>query len=97
MQHTPADHDAHDANGHVDIENPAPVYILGQIAADGGTKGRSDQDRNAKDAVGKTSLFFGKRAKDERDRKRKERRPTGALQHTKEDEDIDIPGEAAQG
>src|SRR6266700_3784764 len=96
MQHTPADHDPDDANGNVDIKNPAPVHIFSQIAADHRAKSRGDQDRNAKDAIGKTSLFLGKRPKDEREGQRKERRSTRSLQDTKEDEDRAIPGEATQ-
>src|SRR5205807_6863922 len=66
MQHPPADHDPDDANGKVDIKNPAPVHIFSQIAAEHRAKSRGDQDRNAKDAIGQTALFLGKRSKDER-------------------------------
>src|SRR5215472_2610522 len=96
MQHTPANHDPDDANGKVDIKNPAPVHICGQIAADHRAKSRGDQDRNAKDAIGKTSLVLRKRSKDEREGQRKERRAPCSLQDTKEDEDRAIPGEATQ-
>src|SRR2546425_5124567 len=97
MQHTPADHDANNANGNVDIKNPAPVNIFSEIPADNRAKGRSNEDRNAKDAIGKTSLFLGESPKDEREGKRKECSSTCSLEDTKEDEDIDIPGDATQG
>src|SRR5260370_42364606 len=96
LQHAPADHDPEEANGNVDIKNPAPVHIFRQIAADHRAKSRGDQDRNAKDAIGQTSLFLGKRSKDEREGQRKERSSTRSLQDTKEDEDSAIPGEATQ-
>src|SRR5207237_5925816 len=85
MQHPPADHDPDDANRNVDIKNPAPVHIFSQIAADRRAKSRGDQDRNAKDAVGKTSLFLGKRSKDDRDGERKERSSTCSSQAPKAD------------
>ncbi len=72
------------------------THIFSQIAADHRAKSRGDQDRNAKDAIGKTALFLGKRSKDEREGQRKERRSTCALQDTKEDEDRAIPGDATQ-
>src|SRR5260370_21601697 len=96
MQHTPADHDPDDANGNVDIKNPAPVHIFSKIAADHRAKRRGGEDRHAKDAISKTALFLRIRSKDQCEGQPKERCSTCSLAVTQADADLSIPAEATQ-
>src|SRR5207245_9733549 len=97
VQHAQANEDAKDANGKVDIKNPAPIEVLGKIAPNHGTQRRSDEHRNAKDAIGQTALLFRERSEHQGKREREERCSSCSLEHAEENEDIAIPGEATQG
>src|SRR5260370_26284193 len=97
VQHAPANDDAKDANGKVDKKDPGPIDVLGQIAPNHGTQRRSDEHRNAKDAISQTALLFRERSEHQGKREREERCSTCSLEHTEENEALDIPGEATQG
>src|SRR5205823_12633592 len=96
VHHAPANDAANDANGKVEIKNPAPIDVLGKIAPNHGTQRRSDEHRNAKDAIGQTALLFREGSEDQGKREREERCSSCSLEHTEENEDIDSPGEATQ-
>ena len=85
-----------DSDGNIDEENPAPVEIVGDPAAEGGTDGRSEHDRHAVngeghaalsglESVGENCLFAGLQAA-----------AADSLQHAKNNQHAEIGREAAE-
>src|SRR5207302_9494691 len=97
VDHAPENEDANEANGKVEIKNPAPIDVLGKIAPNHGTQRRSDEHRNAKDAIGQTALLSREDSEDQGKREREERCSSCSLEHPEENEALDSPGEATQG
>ena len=56
-------HDGGDADGHVDVEDPAPRVAIGKPAAENGAEHGSDDDAESPEAHGLAAVFAAGRTR----------------------------------
>src|SRR5205085_150049 len=81
------------ADGYIDIKDPAPGQILGDKAANSWPRSHAQRDDHRIQAQGQSALMAGKGTGDHRHIDRKDERPTNPLEKTSEDEKQQRRGE----
>ena len=84
------------ADGDVDEENPAPVVIVGDPAAESGADGRGDDDRHAEDGEGLAALLGREGVREDGLFAGAHASSAGALQDAEENEEGQRRREAAE-
>ena len=85
-----------DADGDVEVEDPAPVEVIGDVAAEGGADGGRDDDGEAVHGKGLASLFWGEGVGEDGLLGRREAAAADALQDAAEDQQRKGGGDAAK-
>ena len=85
-----------EADGDIDEEDPVPVEVVGDPAAEGGADGWGDDDGHAVDGEGLAALFNGEGVCEDGLFGRCEAAAAGALQDAGDDEGAERGGDAAE-
>ena len=95
LQEQAGEDEAEHADRDVDQEDPAPVLVLDQVAAEDGAAGRGHDHRDHEDRGALGALVRWEGAEEHRGADGREHAAADALQDAEGDQRFDAPGEAA--